>query len=289
MKRSWITVPLFLQKLHPSELGNPEEGKILFHSHMWIKGTPLHFIINSGSQKNLISAEVAKRLALPKMLHPKPYTIGWLCQGSDLHVSQQFQLYYDINPFKDKVLSDVSPFEVFNVLLGKPYLWKCHVVYESRPHSFIITLNKKLYRIPKVVPPSVIFLISAKQCRKVISQTKKFVFFVILSQSERKLTTTSRASMANISTQQNQVDKFVEQYSNIFSSPPRVPLHCQVKHPIDLTLGAFLPNGIVHHRSLLENEEIKRKIQEFLHKGHIHPISSPCGSPIMLVYKKDRT
>jgi hypothetical protein len=31
---------------------------------MWVKGTPLHFIVDSGSQKNLISVEVVKRLAL---------------------------------------------------------------------------------------------------------------------------------------------------------------------------------------------------------------------------------
>jgi hypothetical protein len=88
---------------------------------------------------------------------------------------------YNIKPFKDEVLCDVSPLEVFDVLLGQPYLWKLHVVYESRPRSVIITLNKKLYRIPEVVPPSAISLISAKKCRKVISQMGKFVFFMILS------------------------------------------------------------------------------------------------------------
>jgi hypothetical protein len=106
---------------------------------------------------------------------------------------------------------------------------------------------------------------------------------MIHSQSERKIAATSRASMTDLSTQQKQVDKVMEEYSDIFSSPTRVPLHCQVKHPIDLTPGALLPNGPVYHRSLLENEEIKRKIQELIHKGHIHPRSSPCGSPIMLV------
>jgi hypothetical protein len=45
---------------------------------MWVKGTPLHFIIDSGIQKNLTSGEVVKRLALLKILHPQPYTIGWL-------------------------------------------------------------------------------------------------------------------------------------------------------------------------------------------------------------------
>jgi hypothetical protein len=34
---------------------------------------------------------------------------------------------------------------------------------------------------------------------------------------------------------------------------------------------------------------IKRQIQELLHKGHIHPSLSPCGSQIMLVQKKDGT
>jgi hypothetical protein len=160
------------------------------------------------------------------MPHPQPYTIGCLHQGSDLRISQWCRLSYDIKPFKDKVLCDVSPLEFCDFIFGQPYLWKCHAVYESRPHSVIITLNRKLYRIPKVVPPSAISLISAKQCRKVISQMGKFVFFMICSQNKRKITTTSRVSVANLSTQEKQVDKVVEEYSDIFSSPIGVPLHC---------------------------------------------------------------
>jgi hypothetical protein len=140
--------------------------------------------------------------SLPTMPHPQPYTIGRLRQGSNICVSQQCRMSYDIKPFKDEVLCDVSPLEVCNVLLGQPYLWKRHDVYESRPLSVIITLNKKLYRIPEAVPPSVISLISIKKCRKVISQTGKFFFFVIHYQTERKIAATSRASMADLSMQQ---------------------------------------------------------------------------------------
>ena len=39
----------------------------------------------------------------------------------------------------------------------------------------------------------------------------------------------------------------------------------------------------------MENDEIKRQIQELLQKGHIQPSSSPCGSLIVLVQKKDGT
>jgi hypothetical protein len=83
---------------------------------MWVKGTLLHFIIDSASQNNLISVEVIKRLTLPTTPRPQPYTIGWIHQGSDLHVSQQIRISYAIKPFKDEVLCDVSPLKVFDVL-----------------------------------------------------------------------------------------------------------------------------------------------------------------------------
>jgi hypothetical protein len=88
---------------------------------------------------------------------------------------------YDIKPFKDEVLCDFSPLKFYNVILGQPYLWKHHVLYEFRPHIIIITLNRKFYKIPEAIPLSVISLIIAKKCSKVISQTKKFVLFFIHS------------------------------------------------------------------------------------------------------------
>jgi hypothetical protein len=44
-------------KLQPDEPDELEEGDNLFHLQMWVKGTPLHFIVDRGSQKNLISAQ----------------------------------------------------------------------------------------------------------------------------------------------------------------------------------------------------------------------------------------
>jgi hypothetical protein len=136
---------------------------------MWVKGALIHFIFDNGSKKNLISVEVVKWLNLPMTPHPQPYTIGWFRQGKDLCVNQYFCLSYDIKPLRDEVLCDISPLEFCDVLLGQPYLWKCHVVYESIPRSVIITLVRQLYRIPEVAPPNVISLIFVKQCSKVIS------------------------------------------------------------------------------------------------------------------------
>jgi hypothetical protein len=170
---------------------------------MWVKGTPLHFIVDSGSQKNLISSEVVKQLGLSTTPHPQPYNIGWLRQGQDLRVSQQCRLSYDIQPFKDEVLCDVSPLDVCDVLLGQPYMWKSHVVYESRPHSVIVTLGGHLYRIPEVV----LTIVPPKKCHKVVSHTAKFSFFTICSKGEQKDTATTTTSPQAPSIQQKQVDK----------------------------------------------------------------------------------
>ena len=56
-----------------------------------------------------------------------------------------------------------------------------------------------------------------------------------------------------------------------------------------LTPGASLPNGPIYRCFIMENNEIKRRIQELLQKGHIRPSSSSYGSPIMLEENKDGT
>jgi hypothetical protein len=198
--------------IQPEEPTDPEEGERLFHSQMWVKGTPLHFIVDSGSQKNLISAEVVKQLGLLTTPHPQPYSIGWLRQGRDLRVSQQCRLSYGIQPFKDEVLCDVAPLDVYDVLLGQPYMWQHHAIYESRPRSVIITLGGHLYRIPEVVPTTA----PPKQCCKVVSHTRKFIFSTICSKGEQKDTAATTTSAKAPSIQQKQVDKVAAKHEDSF-------------------------------------------------------------------------
>jgi hypothetical protein len=126
-----------------------------------------------------------KRLGLLTTTHPQPYNIRWLHQGRDLRISQQCHLPYNIKPFTDEVLCDIAALDLSDVLLGQPYLWKRHAVYESKPHAVIITLRNMLYMIPKIAPPTTISLVTAKQCNKLISKTRKFVFLMIRPQGKR--------------------------------------------------------------------------------------------------------
>jgi len=136
-------------------------------------------------------------------------------------------------------------------------MWKHHDVYQSRPRSVFITLGKQIYKILEAVPKTGVSLIIAKKCRKLISQTRKFVLFMVRSESKRKVIATSTTSKQGISQQQKHAYKIVEAHKDIFSMHDRVPLHFQVKKSIDLIPRAPLPNGPVYRCSLKENEEIK--------------------------------
>lgn len=75
-------------------------------------------------------------------------------------------------------------------------------MYESRPRAVIIYLNNSLYRIPEEAPPTATPLITAKKGSKLISQTRKFIFCLVRSQSKGKIVATSMTPAKGSSTQQ---------------------------------------------------------------------------------------
>ena len=93
----------------------------------------------------------------------------------------------------------MAPLEVYDVLLGQPYMWKCHAVYESWPRSVIVTLGGQLYRIPETVA-----LATVSQGRKINSHIRKLFLFTIASEGEHKITETSTPSAQGVSTHQTQ-------------------------------------------------------------------------------------
>jgi hypothetical protein len=104
--------------IQPEEPTDPEEGEHLFHSQMWVKGTPLHFIVDSRSQKEPHLSRGHQIVGIVDNTTPETIQHRVASLRRDLGVSQQCRLSYDIQPFKDEVLCDVSPLDVFDVLLG---------------------------------------------------------------------------------------------------------------------------------------------------------------------------
>ena len=81
----------------------------------------------------------------------------------------------------------------------------------------------------------------------------------------------------------------VSKHGEMFQELKGLPPKRGIQHERQLQQDVLLPNIGMYHMSIMESTEIKKKIQELLNKGIIHPYTSPCGSPIVLVPKKDGT
>ena len=83
----------------------------------------------------------------------------------------------------------------------------------------------------------------------------------------------------------------LEGFQDIMSKdhPSELPPTREVEHEIDFIPGSSIPNRPAYRYSPLEQEEVRRQIQELLDCGLIRESSSPCASPVLLAPKKDGT
>ena len=116
-----------------------------------------------------------------------------------------------------------------------------------------------------------------------INSCKQFLLMVV---KEKKTDKTDVFEGYN-SDQQADIEKIVLEYDVLFQEPQGLPPKKEIVHDIILQQDVPLPNIGMYRLSALENAEIKKHVQEFLEKGFIRSSTSPCGSPIVLVRKKD--
>ena len=94
--------------------------------------------IDSGSTNNIFSTEMVEKLSLNKTKHLVPYKVYWLHKGNQILVSEQCEFNFQIGPYKDKILCDVMPMDVFHILLGRSWKFDKKVNHDGRSnfHSF---------------------------------------------------------------------------------------------------------------------------------------------------------
>ena len=85
------------------------------------------------------------------------------------------------------------------------------------------------------------------------------------------------------------IQELIKQYQVVFSEdiPAGLPPDRGIHHAIPTEPGAKAPASKVYRLSKPQREEMERQIRTLLLKGWIRPSSSPYGSPILFVKKKD--
>ena len=78
-------------------------------------------VIDSGSTDNLVSTEMVEKLGLKRMKHPTTYKVSWLDKGHQLLVNKQCNVEFHIGTYKDEILCDIMPMDVFHIPLGRQW------------------------------------------------------------------------------------------------------------------------------------------------------------------------
>ncbi|GKE76838.1 hypothetical protein Tco_1542958, partial [Tanacetum coccineum] len=75
------------QSLNTKE--QPDKKEELFTLHIQVKQELIKAVVDTSSQKNMISTGLVQRLGLTTTPHPHPYSLGWIQKDMDTHVNKQ--------------------------------------------------------------------------------------------------------------------------------------------------------------------------------------------------------
>eukprot|EP00253_Pinus_taeda_P031900 PITA_31900 len=237
-----------------------------------------------GSQVNLISEAIVKKLGLATTPHKKPYPLGWLNDKVQLQVTRQCKLKFSFgSTFVDEVELDIIPLDICGIVLESPYLYDRKAIFYRAENKYLLVKDGIEYFVRAHKLKNNYTLINSGQMKRMINSCKQFLLMVV---KEKKPDKTNVFEGCNVK-QQTDIEKIVSEYDVLFQEPKGLPPKKEIVHDIILQQDVPFPNIGMYRFSALENAKIKKQVQELLEKGFIRPSTSPCGSPIVLVRKKD--
>jgi hypothetical protein len=258
----------------------------LFHIRVVSKHTKIDTLFDTGSQANLISEDTIKKLKLETIPHPKPYPLGWICDNAKLQVTRRSKLRFAITAhFIDEVELDVIPLDICGIVLGSPYLYDRKAIFHHHVNKYHLFKNGVEYIVRDHTKKMNLSLVNAGQMKRLVNASNNFVLLMIKPKDDIE----NEAFQGCDTKLKSDLYEVVNQYDDMFKELKGLPPKRGIQHEIQLQQDCPLPNIGMYKMPVMENDEIKKQIQELLDKGVIVPSSSPCGSPIVLVRKKDGT
>jgi hypothetical protein len=241
-------------------------------------------LFDTGSQANLISEDIVKKLDLEKTPHPKPYPLGSICDNAKFHVTRRCKLRFVITAnYTDEVELDVIPLDICGILFGIPYLYDRRAILHRHENTYYLFKNGVEYIVRAHKKNMNLSLTNDGQMKRLIDTSKNLVLLITKTKDndEEKVL---KGCDTNL---QYDLHEFVNENVEMFQESKGLPTKRGIQQEILLQQGGPLPNLHMCRMSVRENVENIKQSQELLDKRVIKQSTSPCRSPIGLVPKKD--
>jgi hypothetical protein len=109
----------------------------LFHLRVIMRHTKVDTLIDSGSQSNLILEDLVKQLGLNTQIHHKPYTLKWIGNNHQLHITKKCTFKFAISSkFVDEVTCDVVQINECGMVLASPYLYDRKAIFYKEHNQY---------------------------------------------------------------------------------------------------------------------------------------------------------
>ena len=229
----------------------------LFHIRVVSKHQKIDNLFDSGSQVNLISEAILKKLGLLTTPHKKAYPLGLLNDKAQLQVSRQCKLKFSFgSTFVDEVELDIIPLDICGIVLGIPYLYDKKSIFYRAENKYLLVKDGIEYFVRAHKLKNNYTLINSGQMKRMINSCKQFLLMVV---KEKKLDKTNVFEGCNAK-QQADIEKIVSEYDVMFQEPIGLPPKKEILHDIILQQDVPLPNIGMYRLSSLENAEIKKQV-----------------------------
>ena len=270
--------------LTPKVVGDDWLRHNIFQSTCTISGKVCTFVVDPGSCDNLLSEEAVQKLALKTENRSKPYKLQWLKKGGEVTVSKRVLVTFSVGTtYKDNVWCDVVPMDACHLLLGRPWEYDRNTNHNGRTNTYSFLFDGvKITLMPnkpkELASKPTGTLLTLSQFEDELEQGGEV--FVLIG---KEVAGDSEIPEAMI--------PLLKEYSDVFPDelPDGLPPLRDIQHHIDLEPGSQLPNRPHYRMSPVEHEELRRKVEELVSKGHVRESMSPCAVPALLTPKKDGT
>lgn len=264
----------------------------LFHTKCQVNDKWCSLIIDGGSCTNVASTEMVSKLGLVTTVHPRPYALHWLDDGSRVNVSKQVRIGLTMGSYVDEVLCDVIPMDACHILLGRPWQFDRDVLHKGRSNEYELKYQGKKIVLKPMSPqavrtmstkikkdPNLNMMVSEREVERSINRGDLVYLLIAKEGSTREFGGLKDGPVAEL----------LVEYKDVFPDdlPPGLPPIRGIEHQIDLVPGMPLPNKAAYRCNPEETKELQRQIDELVCRGFVRESLSPCAVPVLLVPKKD--